>query len=198
MLKLVYDLKAGFEDCYLTKKNAICDLTRLLEIEKLGEVGYLDDVEEFECREVDLDAVRLDSEESFYQQYKDDIAGLLSYLEVKGLFECLKEESISFISGTFFAHMLSWDGEIPVWEPSNWQLEYDPNTRSSFYYDDAMSAHEVCEELKLTRQQLHYYVKTNQIRKEFNPRDKKQFRYNRLDVQVIKQRLSKKYKKFHQ
>ena len=32
MLKLVYDLKAGFEDCYLTIKDEEWDLTDILEV----------------------------------------------------------------------------------------------------------------------------------------------------------------------
>jgi DNA-binding transcriptional MerR regulator len=59
-----------------------------------------------------------------------------------------------------------------------------------------MPAKEVCDLLKLTRQQLHYYVKTGTIRKEYNPENNKQFRYNRLDVQVLQKKLEKKYDRF--
>jgi hypothetical protein len=196
MLKLIYDLKAGFADCYLTIKDAVGDLTRLLEIEKLGEVEYLEDIKELEDREVDLDAIREDTEESFYNRYVDDSVGLYRYLDYSGLLGCLEADSVDYLSGTFFEHVLKNDEEIPIWEPSNWRLEYDPNTRSSFYYEDAMSAKEVCDALKLTRQQLHYYVKSGQIRKEFNPENPKQFKYNRLDAQVLQKKLEKKYDRY--
>ena len=59
-----------------------------------------------------------------------------------------------------------------------------------------MSAKEVCDTLKLTRQQLHYYVKTGQLRKEYNPENGKQFKYNRLDAQVLQKKLEKKYDRY--
>jgi hypothetical protein len=196
MLKLVYDLKAGFDDCYLISKNNICDLTQMLEVEKYGEAEYLEDIEELEHRTVDLDALREDSEDSFYQRYQNDTAGLLKYLEDSGLLNCLHDDSMTYIAGCFFAHMLKWDEDVPVWEPSNWRLEYDPTQRSRFFYTDAMSAKEVCDLLKLTRQQLHYYVKVGQIKKEYNPENPKQFKYNRTDVYVLQKKLEKKYDRY--
>jgi hypothetical protein len=195
MLKLIYDLKVGFEDCYLISKNNICDLTQMLEVEKYGEAEYLEDIEELEHRTVDLDALREDSEESFYQQYQNDIQGLLKYLDENGLLDCLRDDSVMYISGTFFSHLLTGE-DVPVWEPSNWRLEYDPTQRSSFFYIDAMPAKEVCELLNLTKQQLHYYVKTEQIKKEFNPENPKQFKYNRTDVYVLQKKLEKKYDRY--
>ena len=48
--------------------------------------------------------------------------------------------------------------------------------------------------LKINKQQLHYYVKTGQIRKEFNNEGK--FKYNRVDVYVLNRKLQKKYDKY--
>jgi DNA-binding transcriptional MerR regulator len=59
-----------------------------------------------------------------------------------------------------------------------------------------MSAKEVCDALKLTRQQLHYYVKTEQIRKEYNPENPAQFKYNRTDVYALQKKLEKKYDRY--
>ena len=196
MLKLIYDLKAGFEDCYLIMKDRACDLTALLEVEKLGEVEYAEDIRELEGREVDLDAIREAADEDFYNLFKDDLTNLPIYLEQSGLLDCIKEDSMTYVAGCFFAHMLKWDEDVPVWEPSNWRLEYDPTSRSSFFYIDGMSAREVCELLKLTRQQLHYYVKTGAIKKEYNPENPKQFKYNRTDIFVLQKKLDKKYDRF--
>ena len=58
-------------------------------------------------------------------------------------------------------------------------------------YADAYTANEVFSKLKLTRQQLHYYVSTGKIKKVFNK--KGQFRYNRTDVDKLNIKLKDKY-----
>lgn len=196
MIKLVYDLKAGFDDCYLTIKDDEFDLSQMLELEKLGEVEYAEDIEELEGRTVDFDKLRASIDEEFYNQYKDDMQGLLALLEDSGHFDFLLEDSVLYISKCFFSHLLETDELVPIWEPSNWRLVYDPEKRSDYFYTDAMSAKEVCDLLKLTRQQLHYYVKVGQIRKEYNPDNKQQFRYNRLDVYILQKKLAKKYDRY--
>lgn len=198
MLKLIYDLKVGFEDCYLTVKNEEYDVSQVLEMNKLGTVEYLEEIEATDGEPLDLDELLEEDEESFYQEYHNDIEGLLDFLAA-GILEMLESDSRLYFSKLYFSHLLGGTPikyVVPVWEPSNWRLEYDPNTKSSFCYDNAMSAKEVCDLLKLTRQQLHYYVKTGTIRKEYNPENNKQFRYNSLDVQVLQKKLEKKYARF--
>lgn len=198
MIKLVYDLKVGFDDCYLTIKNEEYDVSQVLEMSKLGTVEFLEEIEAADGEPLDLDELLEEDEESFYQEYHDDIEGLLDFL-ANGTLEMLESDSRLYFSKLYFSHLLGGTPikyVVPVWEPSNWRLEYDPVERSSFYYSNAMPAAEVCELLKLTRQQLHYYVKTGAIRKEFNPDNNKQFRYNRLDVQVLQKKLEKKYERF--
>lgn len=198
MLKLVYDLKVGFDDCYLTVKNEEYEISCVLEMGKLGTVEYLEEIEATDGEPLDLDALLAEDEESFYQEYANDIEGLLDFLD-NGTLEMLESDSRLYFSKLYFSHLLGGTPikyVVPVWEPSNWRLEYDPTTRSSYYYEDACSAKEVCDLLKLTRQQLHYYVKTGAIRKEFNPDNNKQFKYNRLDVQVLQKKLEKKYERF--
>ena len=178
MLKLIYDLKAGFSNCYLTIKNEWYDLSQMLEAEKLVTLDYLREVEVAEGP-VDLDELRKDTESDFFYQYCDKIQELLDLLEENGEFTALYEDSVLHISKLYFSHMLGGlpiKNVIPVWEPYNWRLEYDPGSRTTFHYLNAISAREVCELLKLTKQQLHYYVKTGQIKKEFNPKNKKQFK----------------------
>lgn len=197
MLKLVYDLKAGFEDYYLTIKNEEYDLSQVLEMEKLGTLEYLEDIEEDEG--VNLDELRDDADANFYKRYVDDIPGLLKYLEDSGTMEFLEEDSVLTISKLFFSHMLGGmpiQNTIPVWEPTNFRLVLDTDERTAFHYLNAMPAKEVCDRLKLTKQQLHYYVKTGQIRKELNPENTKQFKYNRTDVEILQKKLEKKYDKY--
>lgn len=184
MIKLIYDLKAGFDDCYLTLKKQEYDLEDALEVFVPSE--------EYEG----VPEIKFIPEEEFYNEYKDDIEALLDYLESTGQLDILYEDSVLSISKLYFSHKLGGiplKHFVPIWEPSNWRLVYEPEVRSSSYYNNAMSAKEVCGMLKLSRQQLHYYVKTGQIRKEYNPANKKQFKYSRLDVQVLQKKLEKKY-----
>ena len=73
---------------------------------------------------------------------------------------------------------------------------YEPEKRSAQFYLNALPAAEVMKLLKLTKQQLHYYVKVGQLRKEFNPENPKQFKYNRTDVFVLQKKLDKKYDRY--
>jgi hypothetical protein len=187
MLKLIYDLKVGFDDCYLTIKDEEWDLEDALEVfveseeyEGIPEIVYI-------------------PEDEFYKEYCKNIEGLIEYLKDTGYLEAQYEDSVLSISKLYFSHKLGGTPIkhfVPVWEPSNWRLEYDPDTRSSIRYLNALSAHEVCDLLKLTKQQLHYYVKTEQIKKECNPENPKQFKYNRTDVYVLQKKLEKKYDRY--
>ena len=183
MIKLVYDLKAGFDNCYLTIKNEEWDLADALEVFVPSE--------EYNG----VPEIRYIPEEEFYNKHKDDIVALLEYLEDRGIMDMLYEESVLKISKLYFSHMLGGlplKHFVPVWEPSNWRLIYDPEVKSPTAYTNAATAKEVCSTLGLSRQQLHYYVKTGQLKKEYNPADNKQFRYNRLDMQVLQKKLENK------
>ena len=187
MIKLVYDLKAGFTDCYLIKKNEVYDLVDMLEVfvenpddELVPEIAYI-------------------PEEDFYNAYKDNIEGLLTELSDNGIMDMIYEDSVLTISKLFFSHMLGGiplKNTISIWEPSNWRLVYEPEKRSDYFYTTAISAGEVMAKLKLTRQQLHYYVKAGQIRKEYNPENMKQFKYNSTDVYTLQKKLEKKYDRY--
>jgi hypothetical protein len=187
MIKLVYDLKAGFEDCYLTIKNEEFDLVDMLEVfvenpddELVPEINYI-------------------SEEDLYNQYRSNVPGLLDELRGNGLMDLLYEDSLLTVSKLYFSHKLGGcpiKHVVPIWEPSNWRLVYEPAVRTSVHYLNAMSAKEVCDALKLTRQQLHYYVKTEQIRKEYNPENPAQFKYNKTDVYALQKKLEKKYDRY--
>lgn len=196
MIKLVYDLKAGFEDCYLTIKDEEYDLSFDIGVQPLGTVEFLEDIEAETGEPVDLEALRqADFEKEFYEDFHDDSDALLTELENNGTFDMLYEDSVLSISKTFFAHLLG--GErikhiVPVWEPSNFRLVYDLDTRSDFYYEDGLKAGEVFEYLGINKQQLYYYVKTGQVKKEYSRRDPKKFTYNRLDCEVLKKKLCKK------
>lgn len=183
MLKLVYDLKAGFEDKYLILKNQEYDLTWLLE-------SVEESVQDPEPKLI------IEDEASVYAQYKDNVNAILAVLEDCYELAQLYEASVTEISKLYFSHMLGGiplKYVVPIWEPSNWRLVYEPGKRSSYYYLKALSAKETMEQLKINRQQLHYYVKTGRVRKEYNPENPKQFKYNELDVYVLQKKLELKY-----
>lgn len=197
MIKLVYDLKAGFEDCYLTIKNEEYDLSDMLETQKSATLECADELEADGCP-VDLDNLG-PSEEEFYEEYCNNVEGLVEELEESGYMDMLYEESVLDISKVFFSHMLGGTpikNIIPVWEPSNFRLVFEPEIRSDWHYLNALSAADVCDLLNLTRQQLHYYVKTGAIKKEFNPENSKQFKYNQTDVYALQKKLEKKYNRY--
>lgn len=163
MIKLLYDLKIGFDDCFLDMKN----------------------------REYDLSA-EVDSEAEFYEDYHDDTEGLIAELMDTRVWEKIYDHEASKVSKTFFAHLMKNAELIPVWLPTNFRLVYDPASRSDFYYEDGLRAGEVFEDLGINKQQLYYYVKTGQIKKEYSRKDPKKFTYNRLDCEVIKKKLMNK------
>lgn len=183
MLKLLYDLKVGYKECYLTVLNEELDVSAVFQQDHdfLVEEGIPSE----EPNEVAL-----------YEQYKDNIQELLDFLEDSGHFDIEYEASVLHYTKTFFSSIAEPGTCCGVWEPSNWRLVYDPSTKSSIRYLNAFTAREACDLLKLTRQQLHYYVKTGQIHKEFNPEQPLQFKYNRTDIYAMRKKLENKYKRY--
>ena len=156
MLKLIYNLKVGFNDCYVTLIDDEFELSGLLAsqnelIEELGTIS--------------------ESEEDFYNRYKDNIEQLLDDMNDNGWGLIWDETTRLNYTKLFFSHIVGnpISYVASIWEPSKVRLVYDPNVRTSYYYNNALSAKETCELLKISKQQLHYYVKTGQIKKEFNP-----------------------------
>jgi hypothetical protein len=190
MLKLVYDLKAGFDDEYIVLKNREFDLTQVLDT--MNELA----AEALTDKELDSDAddLRNVDEESFYNDFKEDVDALLNFLDSSGWADLEYESSILDITKTYFLHRCGREHIVPIFEPSNYRIVYDESERSDTFYLNALTPKEVCELLKINKQQLHYYVKTGQIRKEFNSEGK--FKYNRTDVYVLNRKLQKKYDKY--
>jgi hypothetical protein len=190
MLKLVYDLKAGFDDEYIVLKNREFDLTQVLDTMNELAAEALTDKE----LESDADELRNADEESFYNDFKEDVDALLNFLDSSGWADLEYESSVLDITKTYFLHRCGREYIIPIFEPSNYRIIYDESERSETFYLNALTPKEVCDMLKINKQQLHYYVKTGQIRKEFNSEGK--FKYNRTDVYVLNRKLQKKYDKY--
>lgn len=190
MLKLVYDLKAGFDDEYVVLKNREFDLTQVLDTMNELAAEALTDKE----LDSDADELRNVDEESFYNDFKEDVDALLNFLDSSGWADLEYESSVLDITKTYFLHRCGREYIVPIFEPSNYRIVYDESERSETFYLNALTPKEVCDMLKINKQQLHYYVKTGQIRKEFNSEGK--FKYNRTDVYVLNRKLQKKYDKY--
>lgn len=190
MLKLVYDLKAGFEDEYIVLKNREFDLTQVLDT--MNELAA--EALTYKELESDADELRNVDEESFYNDFKEDVDALLNFLDSSGCADLEYESSVLDITKTYFLHRCGREYIVPIFEPSNYRIVYDESERSETFYLNALTPKEVCDMLKINKQQLHYYVKTGQIRKEFNSEGK--FKYNRTDVYVLNRKLQKKYDKY--
>ena len=177
MLKLVYDVKCGFEDLFITEKNIETDLASVIEanIEALETDIPDEDAEEFKL-------ANPITEEDFYELYKDDLDGLLQFLEDTGYRACEEEANIEYYSKNYFAAICKEEKCLPgYYEDFNYRLVYEPNVKSEFYFYNAMTAKEVFDFLGINKQQLHYYVKTGKIKREYN-NDATELRYNKADV----------------
>ena len=180
MLKLVRDVKCGFKELFITEKDVASDLAIVLEMNKdcLEDDVPEDEIEIFK-------AGNPTTEEELYNMFKDDIDGLLQYLDDHGLLESEEEAEIEYYGHTYFSAICKEEKCLPgYYEEDNYRLIYEPNVKSDFYFENAMTAQEVFKFLGINKQQLYYYVKTGKIKKEYN-KDATQVRYNKRDVYRI-------------
>jgi hypothetical protein len=98
-----------------------------------------------------------------------------------------KAELEDYINKTYFAHHRA--SKLPVFDVQQWDVDADFVDE----YAEALTAGELFDLLKLTRQQLHYYVKIGTIRKVYNPEKPKQFKYNKNDAEALYVKLKAKY-----
>ena len=191
MLKLLYDLKVGFDDCYLTIKNQEFDL------------GYVIEKQKEANRESGIDTAAANSsfpntEEGLFQHlwamslYPWN--NLDVYIQEQWWYGYMKAESKAYFVHTYL-HPICCSKDTPgsptIWEPFNVQLAFNPNEKSKTVYDAAFSSSDACKLLGVSRQQLHYYVKTGKIKREFCE-GVKSCRYNKDDVYKLLDEQNKK------
>lgn len=191
MLKLSYDLKVGFDDCYLTIKNQEFDLGYV--VEKNKEANRKSGVDttkpHFSFPDTEEDLF-----ESLWGQSVYPWDDLDSYIKEQWWYGYMKAESKAYFVHTYL-HPICCSKDTPgsptIWEPYNFQLDYDPNKTSKTVYDAAFSSSDACKLLGVSRQQLHYYVKTGKIKREFCE-GAKSCRYNKDDVYKLLDEQNKK------
>lgn len=189
MLNLVFDLKTGFEDCYLTIKDYKWDLALTVENPVIAVINGVATEEETKAI---LETTSLEREEDLYERFKDNTEELMDFLEYSGELEMLYESSVLEISKKFFSGLLGGiplKNIVPIFEPYNIRLEFIPEKVSEYHYLNGLSPKEVFEELNISRQQLYYYVKTGQIKKVYSNENPKKYKYDRTDVIVVKRKL---------
>ena len=145
MLKLVYDVKCGFKELFITEKDCEIDLAVIIEANK---DALENDVPDDEAEEWKL--ANPITEEDFYELFKDDIDGLMHYLEESGQLECEETFALEYYGKAFFAAVCKEEGcGLPgYFEMENCRLVYEPNVKSEFYFYNAMTAKEVFDFLK--------------------------------------------------
>lgn len=191
MIKLIYDLKIGFKDYYLTEKDVGLDLADIIPAnhQKLTKAFFDSSFADEALKDMPC------TEEELYNKYKDNVNELVKFLEDIDYLSCIAEGDLEEAAHTTFSNIAfpkEGQGKYPgYWEPSNFRLEYNPNKKSSFQYNNGLSGNKVCKLLNINRQQLHYYIKSGQIKKEFNE-DGTKFTYNSEDVYNVLDKLNKK------
>lgn len=179
MLKLLYDLKVGWEDCYLVIKDQEFDLGRAVEWCKEKNKEML---EEYPCYTPYLPLLPDNEKELYDYLYDEDPKQLYKNVRTEWWSITLQEESERYFMHTYLRPV---DQVGPtIWEPSNCRLVFDPTKKSKAVYDAAFSSSDACKLLGVSRQQLHYYVKTGKIKQEFYE-GVKSCRYNKDDVYAL-------------
>jgi hypothetical protein len=100
--------------------------------------------------------------------------------------ENAQEELRAHLQNTYFSHFKT---DMTIFNVVKWEEKETLITP----YVLALTASELFDLLKLTRQQLHYYVKIGTIRKVYNPENPKQFRYDKADAEALYVKLKAKY-----
>lgn len=122
MLLIIYDIKCGFKDLYMTEKNACEDVAAgIYTLNKAIK-------EDPECA-----GMSLLSEAEIYEAYQYDADKLFEEL-FPGLLDCIKEVTCEDYSKTFFSKICRQKGKDKIvcgyFEADNFRLVYDKSVES--------------------------------------------------------------------
>ena len=182
MLKLVYNVKCGFKELFITEKNLEEDLTNWIEI---FNDGMLECVDEIRKDDPDYEPIPY-TEEELYEQYKDDPETLI-FDVFNGITDFIYEATTLEYAKTYFKHICYKDLENPFipgyFEMTNLQLvlEDEPLKKYVEHSNESLKAKEVMALLKISRPTLCHYVKKGLIKIDTNYTGK-QYRYNKESV----------------
>lgn len=186
MLKLIYDVKCGFEELYVVKKNQEIDLTGFVDC-------WNETLEDFppteEERAAGYDNLDPTTIEEVYNQYKDRPLQLLDDERFTCVGEVISEEMTMECINTYFRHICKVNLKNPICpellELSNVRLVLTDETTAvvnstPIIKTKSLKAKEVMELLKISRQTLSNYVKQGLIKVDSTINGK--YRYNKESV----------------
>ena len=189
MLKLLYDVKCGFEELYVVKKNQEIDLTGWIDC-------WNEMLEEFppipEEREAGYDNLDSISEEAIYNKYKDTPIKLLDDEVFSSVSEIISEEITMECINTYFRHICKVNLKNPICpeilELSSARLvlgDNDAVTHRLTYpiKSKSLKAKEVMELLGISRQTLSNYVKQGLVKVDSTINGK--YKYNKASVLAL-------------
>ena len=118
MLKLTYNLKCGFKEAYVVLKNQEFDLSDMIDL--------LNHVPEELADEYPEDSREVITEESFYNEYRDNIDALLDLMESTGYYTIWWESTTVEVAHKYFDDVRRERNMVPgIWKPSKIRLVYE-------------------------------------------------------------------------
>lgn len=190
MLKLIYDVKCGFEELYVVKKNQELDITGWIDC-------WNETLEDFppkpEEREAGYDNLDPTTAEEVYNQYKDTPLKLLDDERFTSVGEIISEEITMECINTYFRHICKVNLKNPICpgflELSSVSLalvDEDATTVAKVVYPiktKSLKAKEVMELLGISRQTLSNYVKQGLVKVDSTINGK--YKYNKESVLAL-------------
>lgn len=197
MIKLVYDIRCGFKQLYMTEKDA---------------EWYLDNMFDPEANDWDGDGPMPTAEDFYKESQHMTQSELEEYFNETRVLGCIAECTEETYAHTFFKEICKAQNCVPGFTKIyNLRVEYDPAIEVKFindpeehclkphYYKNGvevdpdqanpyrpwMKAGEAMEILGVSRKVLSTYVKKGLIKVEPNPVGK-QYRYNRESILALK------------
>lgn len=108
MLKLIYDVKCGFEEVYVVEKDVEEDLTYWI---NTTNESMLEAAAEIQKEDPEYKPEPY-TEEELYEQYKDNPEELIEEV-FSGIYDCIAECTILEFAKTYFKHICYADPKKP-------------------------------------------------------------------------------------
>ena len=185
MLKLIFDIKCGFNDVYVVEKDVEEDLTSW--IENANEL-ILETATEIQEEDPDYIPI-LYTEENLYEWYNDNPEEMFDEV-FDGMYDIIAEGTVLNFAKTYFKHVCYKDPEksfVPgLFEMENIRLVLDeePVKKLAQARSNPLKASEVMALLGISRVTLCHYVKRGLIKIDTNYTGK-QYRYNKESVLAL-------------
>lgn len=189
MLKLIYDVKCGFDELYVVKKNQEIDITSWID-------NWNETLEDFppteEERVAGYDNLDPTTVEEVYEQYKEAPLKLLDDERFTSVGEIISEVITMECVHTYFKHICMVNLKNPICpellELSNVKLVLTDAAAPvinpvSVIKTKSLKAKEVMELLCISRQTLSNYVKQGLIKVDSTINGK--YRYNKDSVLAL-------------